>query len=63
MLRGFVDELSQDIESILENRIGKDDGPGESDLGAVAAMTSEGCFRTRPVNNTNYILVTPAYMP
>jgi hypothetical protein len=36
MLRGFVDELGHDIESILENAIDDEDDTGEADPGAVA---------------------------
>jgi hypothetical protein len=43
MLRGFVDELGQDIESILENAIEEDDtgDTGDADPDAVAVMVSE----------------------
>jgi HNH endonuclease len=44
MLRGFVDELGQDIESILENAI-EDDDTGDADPDAVAVMASETVFR------------------
>ncbi len=44
MLRGFVDELGHDIESILENGIEEDD-TGGADFDAVAVMASETVFR------------------
>ncbi|RDL40123.1 uncharacterized protein BP5553_00102 [Venustampulla echinocandica] len=49
MLRGFVDELGQDIDSILENYIEEDDtgDTGDADPGAVAVMACETVFRTQ----------------
>ena len=45
MLRGFVDELGHDIESILENSIDDDDA-GDTAPDAVAVIASETVFRT-----------------
>jgi hypothetical protein len=47
MLRGFFDELSQDIKSILENTIEEDDTGDTSEVGLdiVAIMVIETVFR------------------
>ncbi|KAI2620582.1 hypothetical protein GGR54DRAFT_105488 [Hypoxylon sp. NC1633] len=46
MLRGFVDELGQDIESILENA-DEDGDTGDADPVALAVLASETVFRTQ----------------
>ncbi len=47
MLRGFVDELGHDIESILENAIEEDGDNNDANPEAVAVMASETVFRMR----------------
>ncbi len=48
MLRGFVQELGHDMESILDHAI-KEGDTGDADLDAVAVMASETVLRTREV--------------